>query len=117
MMQVSMRRPSGISKLPSSKDPIPPKTTSKWVGALFSLGKYQEALEYLNQADKLNPNSNRIIIVQGLCYYKEQNFDQAIALFTDAINLNTKVHQGYRRRGYAYQGKGEWQAAVSDSNG
>jgi tetratricopeptide (TPR) repeat protein len=51
---------------------------------------------------------------QGVSAYEEGDFNQAIADFTSAIELDPKKAEAYNYRGHAYSGKSSFDRAISD---
>ena len=51
---------------------------------------------------------------KGKRYYENEDYDTAIAEFTEAIRLDPSYADAYRCRGDAYQGKGQYNKAIKD---
>ncbi len=55
---------------------------------LKDLGRYPEALDSLEQAEKANPELKEIFNLRGFCYFKLKKHDESIAAFERAIELD-----------------------------
>src|ERR1039458_2737477 len=51
---------------------------------------------------------------KGLSYLDKEEYDTAIAAFTEAIRLNPKYFGVYESRGEAYENKGDYGKAIAD---
>ena len=51
---------------------------------------------------------------RGIDYFDEGHFDEAIAEFTEAIELDPELALAYANRGFAYATKGELDSAIAD---
>ncbi len=72
---------------------------------LFSLDSYGKAIEN----DPLNPNLRLNV---GGVYYAIQNYDLAIRLFTDAVNLKSDLPNSYYNLAVALREKGDLNTAI-----
>jgi Flp pilus assembly protein TadD len=53
-------------------------------------------------------------LARGQAALREENFDKAVAEFTEAIRLDPKDFLGYRYRGFAYASTKQWDNAIAD---
>ena len=53
---------------------------------------------------------------QGIAFGKEGQYDQSIAFFNKAIEINPRFAEAYNNRGNAYNEKGQYDKAISDYN-
>ncbi|GHU21241.1 hypothetical protein FACS1894172_08980 [Spirochaetia bacterium] len=51
---------------------------------------------------------------RGMEYYNKDDYDRAIAEFTEAIRINPQYANAYNWRGWAYYDKGEYDRAIAD---
>jgi Tfp pilus assembly protein PilF len=51
---------------------------------------------------------------QGVAYYKDKDYDRAIAEFTEAIRIDPNDAEAYFRRGAGYGSTGDYDQAVKD---
>ncbi|MBW1780813.1 MAG: tetratricopeptide repeat protein [Deltaproteobacteria bacterium] len=64
------------------------------ISALYSRqGAYQKALDTLDIAEKIDPNSARVFLEKGYVYKNLKDYDQAIASFNRAKELDPKETQ------------------------
>jgi tetratricopeptide (TPR) repeat protein len=62
--------------------------------AYFQMGRYSEALNYLNQAVKLNPNDSSVYAILSLIYQRQGNFDEAIVQAKKAMEFEPRATAG-----------------------
>jgi len=53
-------------------------------------------------------------VSQGVAYYKKAQYEQAIAAFNKALEINPRNADAYMGRGRAYELKGEYDKAIAD---
>ena len=80
------RATSAIKENPT--DPIP--HSYKGI-SLYHLGKFDDAILYLNAATKLDPNNSVTIYNLGLAYMASKNTEEAISQFEKAVSLNPSL--------------------------
>ena len=101
-----------------------PTRAHAWIGLALSqgqLGKYQEALVSLEQAQKLNPQNPLIYFYRGVVSHELKAFDQSPALFSRAMALSpdltptARYYTGmaYYQRGLLDQAQQEFESAIS----
>ena len=76
----------------------------------------KKAIEYLNNAIKLQPDYARAYGNRGIAYSGLGNHQRAIEDFNEAIRLNPEDAIAYACRGIAYSGLGKHQRAIEDFN-
>ncbi|HBE32507.1 MAG TPA: peptidase C14, partial [Cyanobacteria bacterium UBA11368] len=82
---------TALSKTKPNKAALDPYLIYFYRGnAYYFKGEYDLAIEDLNEALKLNPNSAKAFYNRGVAYGNKGEYDRAIADFTAAINLNPK---------------------------
>ena len=75
----------------------------------------QQAVEYFNRAIAFDPNDVSAHHNRGVAYYEQQNFEQALADYTKAIEINPdRGSFAYCNRGGVYRGLGEFEKAIAD---
>ncbi len=101
-----------------------PARPQAWLGLAISqshLGKYREALDALDQAQKLDPQNPLVYFYQGVVSHELKSFDQSSALFSRAMALSpdltptARYYTGmsYYERGMIDQGQKEIEAAIA----
>ncbi|HEY7533973.1 MAG TPA: tetratricopeptide repeat protein [Nitrospiraceae bacterium] len=101
-----------------------PDRPQSWLGlaiAQSQLGKYHDALQSLDQAQKLDPKNPLIYFYQGVISHELKSFDQSSALFSRAMALSpdltptVRYYTGmsYYERGLMDQAQKELEAAIA----
>lgn len=101
-----------------------PTRAQPWLGLAISqsqLGKYQEALASLDQAEKLDPKNPLVYFYQGVVSHELKSFNQSPALFSRAMALSpdltptARYYTGmsYYERGLLDQAQKEFEAAIA----
>ena len=78
------------------------------------MGEYGNALNDMNEAIRLAPESEALHLSRGAVYDQKGEFDSAIADYTEAARLNPKSVAAYHCRGLAHDAKGENAKAIED---
>ena len=76
----------------------------------------QKAIEYLNNAIKLQPDYARAYSSRGLSYYYLGQYQQAIKDCNEAIRLKPDLSNAYNNRGMVYGKLGQYQLSIEDFN-
>ena len=98
------------------------KTASDWLEkekALWDGKKYtdpRKAIEYLNNAIKLQPNNAETYTKRGAAYFNLGQCHGAIENYSKAISLKQDYTFAYNDRGAAYIGLGQYKQAIEDFN-
>ena len=90
------------------------KSRQLWDGKKYT--NPQKALEYLNNAIKLQPNNNETYNNRGTAYYNLGQYQMAIEDFNKAISLKQDNDKAYNNRGTAYFNLGQYPPAIEDFN-
>jgi len=101
-----------------------PKAAPAWLGlgiARSQQGQYQEALEALSQAERLDPKNPLVYFYQGLVAQELKSFDQSPELFSRAMALSpdltpsARYYTGisYYQRGLIERAQKEFEAAIA----
>lgn len=69
---------------------------------LFEEGKYEEAIDQLDQAIEQDPNAKKAYVLRGASYDSIGQYDQAIADYTRAIEIDPEFVAAYNNRGSVY---------------
>jgi len=97
-------------------------TAEEWVEktkTLFSNGSFtnpDKAIEYFNNAIKLDPNYAKSYRGRGLAYSDLGQYQRAIVDYDEAIRLDSYDHIAYFNRAAAYDDLGQYQRAIDDYN-
>lgn len=76
----------------------------------------KKAIEYLNNAIKLQPDYAEAYIGRGFAYFSLGQHQRAIEDFNKAIRLKPDNTDAYVSRGLSYNGLGQYQRAIEDYN-
>jgi tetratricopeptide (TPR) repeat protein len=90
------------------------KEKALWDGKQYTDPK--KAIEYLNNAIKLQPNNAQTYLKRGDAYYKFGQYQLAIDDDSKAITLKPDYADAYYTRGNAYVKLGQYQLAIEDYN-
>ena len=83
--------------------------------SLSDNGKYDEALEVLNQAAELFPDNQYVFVNRGNIYNNYfRDYEAAIADYNKTIEINDKFSWPYLNRGIAYGRLKRWEEAIAD---
>ena len=112
--------------------PNDPTLLRKKSGALFALNRMSEAQEVIEEAEKLDPNdkwiknekdfyeSNAVkaygLSEQGKKLMNACRYQDAISIFSEAIQLNGDEPYNYKARGYCYLELKRYEEALKDYN-
>lgn len=91
--------------------------------SLFFIGKYPEAIKEFAAAETVKEEKGLVYYYKGLAYFKTENFDQSVPLFTRAaiidssLALNCSYYAGisYYKRGLFEEAKEEFDAVIKQS--
>ena len=75
--------------------------------AQLLLGKINDALESLDEAEKLEANSARIHDLRGAVFMAVNDNDKAISAFTKALSIDPNLPYSFHRLGKCYENKGD----------
>lgn len=78
------------------------------------LNEFQEALNVIEKAVKLCPDSANYLGLRGRAYLGFGNYELAMQDFDKAISLSQKSIDAFFGRGVAWYSKGKWQEAFDD---
>ncbi len=81
---------------------------------LIQQRRFQEALEYLNQSAESGLNSSETMRKIGLLHLELEQYDEAIAVFTDLLDKDPAAHHVRLYLGVAYEEKGELERARTE---
>jgi len=87
------------------------------IGEVWSdMREYSKAIEYYNQAIKINPKYDLAYSGRGYAYWGKLEYDKAIEDYTKTIEINPKFDCAYIQRGRIYEEKSEYDKAISEYN-
>jgi tetratricopeptide (TPR) repeat protein len=98
------------------------KTAADWSNKAVTLwvdGKYtdpKKAIEYLNNAIKLQQNNADYYNKRGTAYYDLGQYQRAIEDYNQATDLDHNYIKAYYNRGTAYYNLGQNQLAIKELN-
>jgi tetratricopeptide (TPR) repeat protein len=75
---------------------------------------YSHAVADLNDAIRLAPNHNGLIVLRASAYSAQGNYDRALADFNDAVRLDPLDAKAFSGRGQLWERKGDKEQAKSD---
>lgn len=74
----------------------------------------QEAIDYLTEAIRLEPDNKSAYLLRGGAYYKLKKDNLAVGDYSNAIKLDPDNARTYALRGFAYGALGQYQSAIAD---
>ncbi len=82
------------------------------LGLLYlDLGKFEEAQNFLQRANELNPNAPGGFLALGAMYNQQKKYEDADKALTHGLELNPDVAQGQYEISKTYWATGKWQDA------
>jgi len=81
---------------------------------LFCMQDYNNSLEAFKEADSLWHNEAHSLIGQGKNYYQLSEYDKALEVLTNAIEINPILMKAYHLRAKVWNEKGKKQKALDD---
>jgi serine/threonine-protein kinase len=89
-------------------------TARHWLAiALSAMGRHDEALAEIRQAEQLNPQSAIIITAAGMIYFYARQFDRALDECRRALELDPGLVQAHRVMRWIYQAAGRYDDALA----
>jgi serine/threonine-protein kinase len=90
-------------------------TSRHWyaINLLAPVGRFDEALEQIKHAQKLDPLSLVINTTVGLQYYFARQYDSAIEEFLETLEIDSKFGMAHFFLGQAYEQQSRYQEAIS----
>jgi WD40 repeat protein len=82
--------------------------------AEINLGRYQEAIDSFDKAQKNNSNYQELYYNKGLAYYYQKNLGQAINSYGEEIKRNPEFLEAYYQRGKTYHENNNLDSAKAD---
>lgn len=99
---------------PVNSDPLYSLTLMRQGVVLMQQGRYDEALERFNEADRVAPGNATNANMIGLCYLRRQELDKAFAFFDKALQLVPLFTDARNNRGTTYLAMGQYHLAEVD---
>jgi len=81
--------------------------------SLIKIKKYDLAITYLNQAQKLNPQKEKIYVNLGIAHLQKKDYAKALSAFEKALQLNPRSAETFNYMGIIFKEKGDRCTAVS----
>jgi tetratricopeptide (TPR) repeat protein len=97
-----------------SIDPLYSLTLMRQGLVYMQQGRYDEALERFNEADRVAPGNATNYNMIGLCHLRKADFDQALENFDQAIRIQPDFTDARNNRGAAYLAMGQNHLAEVD---
>jgi TolB-like protein/Tfp pilus assembly protein PilF len=89
-------------------------TARHWLAlALSALGRHDEAMVEIRQAEQLNPQSAIIITAAGMIYFNARQFDRALDECRRALELDPGLVQAHRLVRWVHQATGRYDDALA----
>jgi len=95
-------------------DPLYSLTLMRQGLVMMQQGRYDAAIEYFSQADRIAPGNATNANMIGLCYLRKGLFDQALAEFNKALKLVPVFTDARNNRGATYLAMGQYHLAEVD---
>jgi len=77
-------------------------------------GNYPEAIKYLDDARKQNPNDAKIYFALGSIYIEYKKYDEAIALFEKTLHYDPNFAKAHNSLGTVYARRQQWDLAIGE---
>jgi tetratricopeptide (TPR) repeat protein len=102
--------------LDETKQKVPLKAIAyKRLAVLYgNKGKHKEAIDFLTEAAKFDVEDDEPLRLRGLEYLKIQNYKQAVADLTEAIEISPDTGANFAARAEAYSKLGKTELAEKD---
>jgi tetratricopeptide (TPR) repeat protein len=95
-------------------DPLQSLTLMRQGLVLMQQGRYTDALERFNNADKIAPGNATNYNMMGLCHLRMRQYDQALERFNHALELVPLFTDARNNRGATYLAMGQYHLAEVD---
>jgi Tfp pilus assembly protein PilF len=105
--------PPWLPKLPGSNAAAEAHTRAM---NLLNAERYPEAIQYLDEAIRLDPRYAVAFSNRGVAYYSLGQYEQAIKDYDEAIRLDPRHVSAYTGRCGSYNSLGQHQQAMQDCN-
>ncbi len=79
-------------------------------------GNYSEAIKFLKDAQKDNPNDAKIYNALGCIYIEYHQYDEAISMFERTIRLDPNLPDAHNSLGTVYARLERWDQAIAEFN-
>ena len=112
--------PAAAKKKKSNKQPTPAAdplfslTLMRQGVVMMQQGRYDDALNLFEEADRIAPGNATNANMIGLCHLRKGQFDQALAQFDKALNLLPLFTDARNNRGATYLAMGQYHLAEVD---
>jgi tetratricopeptide (TPR) repeat protein len=116
----SAEQPPAAPKKKSKKtptpaaDPLQSLTLMRQGLVLMQQGRYTDALERFNQANRIAPGNATNFNMMGLCHLRMRQFDKALEQFNNALGLVPLFTDARNNRGATYLAMGQYHLAEVD---
>gem|GEM_PF-640842 len=80
----------------------------------LAIDKGEDALSYIKIAQEKDPTNVALVFIEGTLYDKQGDFDKALELYNNAIEINPDFMDSYYNKGVIYYNKA--QSLYSDAN-
>lgn len=107
-------RPEPAATSADTKNPLYSFTLMRQGSVLLQQGRYEDALERFQEADRHAPGNATVHNMIGLCYLNMQRHDEAIAAFDAALDLIPSFTDARNNRGATHLAMGQYALAEVD---
>jgi tetratricopeptide (TPR) repeat protein len=116
----ALQAQNGTAKIEDLNQAIQSDSTSKTnyiarANYFWRNNKYNEAIKDFTKASSIDPNDPNIFIKRGFVYVNSlEQFENAVADFTQAIDLSQDKSEAYGSRAYAYWKMQDFRKSIED---
>src|SRR5579859_7447838 len=107
-----MTKEDGSSNLPSSPGNTSQKTKREWLNesnALSEAKRYEEALNAIEQAIRLDPYSAIAHVSKGNLLRKLKRYNEAFIAFVESLQVDPRFADAYHGKGHALYELGRYE--------
>lgn len=94
--------------------PNVPETYNNLGALLLDMGRYSDAVYYLQRATNIRPKYFMAWMNLGIAYYQQGRITESLTSFAKAYNIRQDYPMFFLNRGLAYFALGDYEAAVAD---
>ena len=95
------------------KAPASATALNNLASALISTENYDPAITFLNKAQKINPQAEKVYGNLGIAYLHNKDYEKALAAFNKALQLNPRSAETYTYMGILLKQTGDRSTAIA----